>query len=334
MKRFKMVFLTCSTGLLLLYHISASAQQNEPQSKLLFAEAEQLYTNKEYLKSGQKYSEALAGIKPCRVDDWFYHRFSAACSWALAGEKDSAFVQLLRIAKEGFFPYYRHIADVTDLISLHDDKRWAEFIEIIKKSYESIDLSLWATLDTVYNTDQTYLNKCIEIEKQEGLESNAYKEALKISLAHNSTNLVIVEKILAEYGWLGIDKVGTNGNTALWLVIQHSNINVQEKYLPMIKEAVSKRKATPEHLAMLEDRIALRHGDKQIYGSQINKDPETGLYFVMPLIDPDNVNKRRFEVCMEPLQEYLISYKITWDVEAYKKELPSIEEKMKTIKMY
>jgi len=29
-----------------------------------------------------------------------------------------------------------------------------------------------------------------------------------------------------------------------------------------------------------------------------------------------------------------LTFYINWDVEAYKKELPAIEEKMKTIKMY
>ena len=49
-------------------------------------------------------------------------------------------------------------------------------------------------------------------------------------------------------------------------------------------------------LALLEDRVALRQGKKQIYGSQIGMDPETGEYFVSPLEDPDNVVERRIKM--------------------------------------
>jgi hypothetical protein len=128
---------------------------------------------------------------------------------------------------------------------------------------------------------------------------------------------------------VGADVVGRQGNTTLFLVIQHSDQATQEKYLPMMREAVKNGKAQGSDLALLEDRVALGQGKRQIYGSQIGRDPETQIYYVSPLEDPNNVDKRRAEVGLGPLAEYVNYWQMKWDVEQYKKDLPKLEEKMK-----
>jgi hypothetical protein len=99
----------------------------------------------------------------------------------------------------------------------------------------------------------------------------------------------------------------------------------------MMKEAVKKGNASAGNLALLEDRILLKQGKKQIYGSQINTDQTTQLDYVCPLEDPDHVDKRRAEVGLEPMSAYLTRFKINWDPEQYKKDLPLIEAKEKDL---
>ena len=82
-----------------------------------------------------------------------------------------------------------------------------------------------------------------------------------------------------------------------------------------------------KNIALLEDRTALRQGKRQTYGSQIGTDPDTGQKYVLPLEDPDNVDKRRFEVGLGSLAEYTGFFDFEWDVEAFKKHLPEIEAK-------
>lgn len=77
---------------------------------------------------------------------------------------------------------------------------------------------------------------------------------------------------------------------------------------------------------MLEDRVAMREGRRQIYGSQILINPTTQQHYVAPLDDPDNVDKRRAEVGLEPLADYVKKWDIVWDVEAYKKQLSELEK--------
>ena len=70
-------------------------------------------------------------------------------------------------------------------------------------------------------------------------------------------------------------------------------------------------------LALLEDRVSLRKVGKQIYGSQIGKDQETGEYFISPLEDPENVDKRRAEVGLGPIADYISNWNLTWDAKKH-----------------
>jgi len=96
----------------------------------LITEAWSLYESKEYLKSGQKYNEAFNALDGKEMS--CCDRYNAACSWALANKIDSAFEQLFIVANSGSFPNIEHIISDADLISLHKDKRWNDFIEIIQ----------------------------------------------------------------------------------------------------------------------------------------------------------------------------------------------------------
>ena len=93
----------------------------------------------------------------------------------------------------------------------------------------------------------------------------------------------------------------------------------------MMRAAVAKGDAEPADLALLEDRVALGEGKRQIYGSQIGRDPDTGEFYVSPLEDPDHVDERRRAVGLEPIADYVSNWDIIWDVKAYKADLPALE---------
>ena len=312
----KIIFLTILGILIINFSFGQSTETYDE----LINEAWELYESKEYLKSGLKYSEAFAAYGGS-LDD----RYNAACSWALANQPDSSFIQLFKISEIGNFTDLEHITTDSDLNSLHTDERWPEVIGIIKSKRVNFDEHLVSVLDTIYQKDQGYRLKADEIEEKYGWESEEMKAYVKIIQEQDSINVVKVINILDERGWLGPDIVGNEGNLTLFLVIQHSYPETQEKYLPMMREAVKKGNAHAAHLALLEDRVALGKGEKQIYGSQIGQDKATGEYYVLPLIDPDNVDKRREEVGLGPIQDYINNWGITRDTEEYKKKLPEYE---------
>ncbi len=191
-----------------------------------------------------------------------------------------------------------------------------------KKTLEAnLNNELVTLLDSIHQEDQKYREESQKLEQKYGYNSKEKEDIWKIIDIKDSMNLVAVEKILDEKGWLGADIVGETGTTTLFLVIQHADIETQIKYLPMLREAVKKGNAKASHLALMEDRVLVAQGEKQIYGSQLEMDFITRKYVLSPMIDPDNVDKRRAEVGLKPIVEYLKYWDLTWDVEKFKKRM-------------
>jgi hypothetical protein len=201
------------------------------------------------------------------------------------------------------------------------------YISVISTTFGQTTLNdtLVGQLDSVRIDDQLYRGQLESIQNKYGVESQEMKDLWKIIQRKDSLNLIKIELILGKYGWLGADIIGESGNTTLFLVIQHSDLDTQIKYLPIMQNAVKNGNAKASSLALLEDRVALRQGKRQIYGSQISWNMKTNEYYVLPLDDPDNVDKRRAAVGLPPLADYISTWNLKWDVEQYKKDLPSIE---------
>jgi len=173
--------------------------------------------------------------------------------------------------------------------------------------------------------DQTYRGQLEAIQSKYGGKSKELQDLGKIMKETDSINLIKVKAIIDKHGWLGSDIIGDQGNSALFLVIQHSDIATQEKYLPLMRDAVKNGKAKASSLALLEDRVALRQGKNQIYGSQVVWDMKTNEHYLMPLDDPENVDKRRSQVGLPPLAIYLSTWQMKWDIKQYKKDLPKVQ---------
>lgn len=313
---------TLTTILLFLFTIGFS--QNY---KLLVSEADAFYKNKEYKKSVEKYTEAFKIEQKSGSD--FYN---AACSAALSGKKKVAF-EWLRLALDKGWINVSHLKTDTDLDALHNDKKWSPFVnemqEIVDIKEANLDKPLQAELLAIYEDDQGIRKTFIKAQKDYGYKSKIVDSLGRIMMRKDSVNLIKVTKILDKYGWVGADKVGGQANQTLFLVIQHSDLSTQQKYLPMMREAVKNKNASSSALALLEDRVALGEGKKQIYGSQIGFDNETNTNYVLPLEDPDTVDQRRASVGLGLLADYVKNWNIIWNVEEYKKQLPSIEAKSK-----
>ena len=196
----------------------------------------------------------------------------------------------------------------------------------VKASETKIDTELKAELEKIYDDDQNIRSKYIDLQKSSGFDNPALKQLGVQMNTIDSTNTIKVLNILDTRGWVGSNVVGSKGNQALFLVLQHANIATQKKYIPLMREAAENKNASYASLALLEDRIEIREGRHQIYGSQISRHPTTNEFYVLPLIDPDNVDSRRATRNLGPLAEYVENWKIIWDPAQYKLELPEYEK--------
>ena len=114
-----------------------------------------------------------------------------------------------------------------------------------------------------------------------------------------------LEAIIQRYGWPTVSMVGKKANNAAFLILQHADTKLQKKYFPLLKEAAAKKEANPADAAMMEDRILMADGKKQIYGTQLTINDQTKKWTVYQIEDEQNVDARRASVGLPPMAEYL-----------------------------
>ncbi|WP_165234315.1 DUF6624 domain-containing protein [Aquisphaera insulae] len=126
-------------------------------------------------------------------------------------------------------------------------------------------------------------------------------EAVKKADEENTKRLA---EIVRKHGWPTVSLVGKDGTHAAWLLVQHADAEpgFQRKCLDLMNR-LPKGESLSDDVAYLTDRVLLAEGKKQLYGTQFES--VAGKWEPRPLEDPANVDKRRAEVGLLPLAEYV-----------------------------
>ena len=113
-------------------------------------------------------------------------------------------------------------------------------------------------------------------------------------------NAAWLKAVIAEHGWPGVRMVGTDGADAAWLFAQHADhdLDFQRQCLALLERAVEANDASPRHVAYLMDRVLIKEGKPQRYGTQFRGSQP------FPIEAVEDVDKRRAAVGLEPLAEY------------------------------
>ena len=201
---------------------------------------------------------------------------------------------------------------------LHNSREWEEIKGKVQRNLEAENkksgkyADIKNQLEEILELDQKYRTSYMEIWKKYGDRSPEMKEVQKKMIEQDSSDLQYVSSIIDKYGWISYDTIGFKANQALFLVIQHSDSATQEKYLPVLTEAVKENKAFRHQQALLEDRVLIKRGKKQLYGSQIECDSTGKNCWILPIEDERNVDKRRAEAGLSPLAEYVKTWNIVY----------------------
>lgn len=285
-------------------------------------QARNALTNKDYKTATAQFKQAFSLKLGSYID-----LYDAACVAALAGDKDSAFKWLAQSIAQGWFNLEHMKAD-RDLISLHEDKRWAPTIETLKSKLteqeKNYDHKRKEQLERIFDEDQGLRKKIHGIQQQFGLDSPELKALWDEINKKDEANLVEVEQILKEYGWLGPQQVGRRASQTIFLVIQHASPETRVKYLPIMRQALKEKKAAMSDFALLIDRTNIEAGIKQIYGSQLRSKMEGG-YELYPIEDPDRLDQRRVEIGLDPIAAYIKKWGLKWDLAQYKEEMAKFD---------
>jgi hypothetical protein len=111
-------------------------------------------------------------------------------------------------------------------------------------------------------------------------------EAKKI----DASNLARTRAILNQFGWPGKSLVGEKASQAAWVIIQNADLATQKIFVEVMQEAVNAKELSPALFAATVDRIAVREGRPQKYGTEPNA----------PIEDEEHVDERRESVGLPP----------------------------------
>jgi hypothetical protein len=247
--------------------------------------------------------------------------YNAARVAAQTGDKTLAFKYLHLAVKQCFINIHA-LKSSKSLLPLQHDKRWQPLMQAAQRKLNQTDTVLQQRLiDIQQNEQNTYMN-LHRIARKYGYESDTAKRLSQQALEQSHLNSVQVSAILDKYGWLGADQIGEWATRGLWLVIQHADgdLKAQQKYLPLLRATVKRGQASKHYLALLEDRVAVNEGRKQLYGSQMHRDSITLISHVSPIAEPESVDKRRAKMGLEPLSVYLKEHGVEWTEQEYPKQ--------------
>ncbi|MPY66755.1 hypothetical protein F8S09_08630 [Deinococcus sp. SDU3-2] len=139
------------------------------------------------------------------------------------------------------------------------------------------------------------------LEADQALRSGPVDAAAWLAFDTESTR--VLRAVVTREGWPGRSRVGEEGATAAFLLAQHSpDLAFQREVLARL-HAQPPGEADPAHAAFLHDRICIREGRPQRYGTQVGPDGQP-----FPL-EPGDVDARRAGVGLEPLAEYLTGFR-------------------------
>jgi hypothetical protein len=112
-----------------------------------------------------------------------------------------------------------------------------------------------------------------------------------------------IERIHKDYGWPTQSQFGEEAAFAFWLLVQHQEPDVQRAWLPELASLAEQGEASRQNYALLFDRVQKGLGMPQRWGTQVSC--MEGRAVLDPVEDATNLDKRRAEMFMPPMEEYM-----------------------------
>ncbi|WP_336070140.1 DUF6624 domain-containing protein [Mesoflavibacter sp. CH_XMU1404-2] len=194
--------------------------------------------------------------------------------------------------KEISIKFYQILIIVLVLISCNDNPQ------------KKFDKDLADKLEQMVALDQLVASNAFPPKSYSHLTQHQWEQFKDSIYKLNERQL---QEIFKSKGFVGYDLAGKKGAENFWLLVQHSDHEpeFQKEVLKKMKLAIDKNNANPNSYAFLVDRVNINTGKQQIYGTQVEYNTKIAQAYPLNLADSINVNKRRREIELEPLEVYL-----------------------------
>ena len=108
--------------------------------------------------------------------------------------------------------------------------------------------------------------------------------------------------VVAERGWPKKSDVGARAAVEFFILVQHADLPTQQAMLPLMEAAVAEGEADGSELAYLADRVRMREGRPQLYGTQYRMVDGEPVFHTIE--DETDVDARRAAVGLGTLELY------------------------------
>ena len=151
----------------------------------------------------------------------------------------------------------------------------------------------------------------LELARDDQADREGFSDAIKANdpeyakrlIEKDAARTLRLKAIIAGPGWPTATLVGRDGVDAAWLLLQHSaDLAWQKTMLPVLEQAAAAGEIRRGDVALLTDRVLVRSGQPQRYGSSFSV--VDGRLVADPIDDESNVDDRRAEVGLAPMAEY------------------------------
>ncbi|MCP9766498.1 hypothetical protein EGI22_01170 [Lacihabitans sp. LS3-19] len=175
-------------------------------------------------------------------------------------------------------------------------------------SQKTLNGNLISRLDSLKKVDQFWRNESTKLQNGDPVTTNLNKDQISEKMIQvDSSNYHELKKILEQFGFPGFDLVGKEGSGSFWLLMQHQDEHpdFQILVLDLMEKEVLNQNASKANFAYLTDRVKVNTSQEQIYGTQMELNEDETSYQPKKCIDPKNLNQRRLELGLPPIEEYI-----------------------------
>lgn len=205
-----------------------------------------------------------------------------------------------------------------DLLTVREDKQWQDYenyvISLINAKfgnpYNNIGYAreLWR----LSAMDQAFFTEVGIAARKTGFKSSVVEALWRAKFIIQKYNQKDLEKLLDKKGWPRVKDVGREAAMGAYLVIQHSNSELQRKYLPDVKKVCEADELSWERYALMYDRCLFNEKKPQKYGTHTVYNEKTGETELYPLENEARVDELRKEIGLQSLEEYLKQFNIQY----------------------
>ncbi len=180
--------------------------------------------------------------------------------------------------------------------------------------YEQGNLLKTVYLEKNNKTNDSLIDALNMIDKEFAIHNNVLTDSINTNLKNKSKHIFYknqlryldslsfnkIVQIIDIYGYPSKQIAGESSSIPFY-ILSFAPLEIKEKYINEFIFAADRGNISWKSLAFFIDKIKVAKSEKQIYGTQ--GDYDKNYKFIMyPCIDPENLNKRREGVGLEPIE--------------------------------